>query len=197
MCFNSFHLLKVPAKNCPVVISAPFTTNCKWKIRPKESPTKPPWLRSVRPTPTPAAVAAEGAWLVSHASFHMPSRKRPEIWVWLKIKQEALHRFWSMFPLTRVPFWRFFEPQHATACHSHMPVSRRHGSLNRELAPGRGQRTPLYRCSTLMGFGHFFEFGSNLDVGWSWLLLTPLHQVPLLVGPMDSVSQKLKPDPTK
>ena len=26
------------------------------------------------------------------------------IWVWLKIKQEGLLRFWSMFPLTRVPF---------------------------------------------------------------------------------------------
>ena len=34
------------------------------------------------------------------------------IWVWLKIKQEGLRRFWSMFPLTRVPFWHgFFEPQ--------------------------------------------------------------------------------------
>ena len=33
-------------------------------------------------------------------------------WVWLKIKQEGLRRFWSMFPLTRVPFWhRIFEPQ--------------------------------------------------------------------------------------
>ena len=32
-------------------------------------------------------------------------------WVWLKIKQEGLRRFWSMFPPTRVPFWyRFFEP---------------------------------------------------------------------------------------
>ena len=34
------------------------------------------------------------------------------IWVWLKIKHEWLRRCWSMFPLTRVPFWyRFFEPQ--------------------------------------------------------------------------------------
>ena len=34
------------------------------------------------------------------------------IWVRLKIKQEGLRRFWSMFPLIRVPFWyRFFEPQ--------------------------------------------------------------------------------------
>ena len=33
-------------------------------------------------------------------------------WLWLKIKQEGLRRFWSMFPLTRVPLWyRFFEPQ--------------------------------------------------------------------------------------
>ena len=32
--------------------------------------------------------------------------------MWLKIKQEGLRRCWSMFPLTRVPFWyRFFEPQ--------------------------------------------------------------------------------------
>ena len=31
--------------------------------------------------------------------------------MWLKIKQ-GVRRFWSMFPLTRVPFWyRFFEPQ--------------------------------------------------------------------------------------
>ena len=31
--------------------------------------------------------------------------------LWVKIKQEGLRRFWSMFPLTRVPFWyRSFEP---------------------------------------------------------------------------------------
>ena len=35
-----------------------------------------------------------------------------EIWVWLKIKQEGLRRFWFMFPLTRLPYWyRFFEPR--------------------------------------------------------------------------------------
>ena len=34
------------------------------------------------------------------------------IWVWLKIKHGGLHRFWSIFPLARVPFWyRFFEPE--------------------------------------------------------------------------------------
>ena len=32
-------------------------------------------------------------------------------WLWLKIKQEGLRGFWSMFPLTKVPFWyQFFEP---------------------------------------------------------------------------------------
>ena len=32
--------------------------------------------------------------------------------MWLKIKQEGLRRLWSIFPLTRVPFWyRFSEPQ--------------------------------------------------------------------------------------
>ena len=36
---------------------------------------------------------------------------RITIWLWLKIKQEGLRGFWSMFPLTRVPFWyRVFEP---------------------------------------------------------------------------------------
>ena len=27
------------------------------------------------------------------------------IWLWLKIQQEGIRRFWSMFPLARVPFW--------------------------------------------------------------------------------------------
>ena len=39
-------------------------------------------------------------------------RSTSHILVWLKIKQEGLRRCWSMFPLTRVPFWlRFFGPQ--------------------------------------------------------------------------------------
>ena len=30
---------------------------------------------------------------------------------WLQIKEPGLRRFWSMFPLTRVPFWyRVLEP---------------------------------------------------------------------------------------
>ena len=42
-----------------------------------------------------------------------PSVFVPHIgYIWLKIKQEGLRRFWSMFPLTSVPFWfRFSEPQ--------------------------------------------------------------------------------------
>ena len=33
-------------------------------------------------------------------------------WVWLKIIQQGLRRFWSMCPLTSVPVWYwFFEPQ--------------------------------------------------------------------------------------
>ena len=32
--------------------------------------------------------------------------------MWLKIKQQGLRRFWSMFPLARVPFWYcFLKPQ--------------------------------------------------------------------------------------
>ena len=30
------------------------------------------------------------------------------IWVWLKIKQEGLRRFWPLLPLTRVPCWYRF-----------------------------------------------------------------------------------------
>ena len=30
------------------------------------------------------------------------------MWQWLKIKELGLRRFWSMFPLTRVPFWYWF-----------------------------------------------------------------------------------------
>ena len=34
------------------------------------------------------------------------------MWLWLKSNQEGLRRIWSMFPLTRVPFWyRVLEPQ--------------------------------------------------------------------------------------
>ena len=41
----------------------------------------------------------------------------PPNWVWLKIKQEGLRRFWSMFPLARVAFWcRFVEPQPIVPC---------------------------------------------------------------------------------
>ena len=51
------------------------------------------------------------------------------MWVWLKIKQEGLRRFWSMFPLNRVPFWcRFFEPQ---PCAAHFK-----GGSGRSLASG-------------------------------------------------------------
>ena len=40
------------------------------------------------------------------------------LWLWLKIKQEGLRGFWSMFPRTKVPFWdRFFEPQPYICAH--------------------------------------------------------------------------------
>ena len=50
------------------------------------------------------------------SSDRFPLKYQEEIekdtWLWLKIKQEGLRGLWSMFPLTRVPFWyRFFEPQ--------------------------------------------------------------------------------------
>ena len=42
-----------------------------------------------------------------HAHFEASSLSFAS-WMWLKIKQGGLGRFWSMFPLTRVPV---FEPQ--------------------------------------------------------------------------------------
>ena len=36
----------------------------------------------------------------------------PGEWVWLKIRQQGLRRFWSMFPRTTVPLWyRVFQSQ--------------------------------------------------------------------------------------
>ena len=40
--------------------------------------------------------------------FHKRWQKDPPVWVWLKMKQGRLLRFWSMFPLTRVPIWYRF-----------------------------------------------------------------------------------------
>ena len=59
---------------------------------------------------------AKGPQPLAFKGFVRPSsrleRCPTSMWVWLKIHQEGLRRFWSMFPLTRVPFWfRFFEPQ--------------------------------------------------------------------------------------
>ena len=45
------------------------------------------------PLPTDGKRRPRG-WWVSHR----------KIWVWLKLKQEGLRRFWSMFPLTRFHF---------------------------------------------------------------------------------------------
>ena len=73
-------------------------------MRPVISFAKGPWPTSEKEAWLCKASSAFSlqslfAWSASH-------------WTWLKIKQEGLHRCWSMFPLTRVPFWyRFFEPQ--------------------------------------------------------------------------------------
>ena len=70
----------------------PFLSTSSWSHdrlgRHLESPPQP------HPTPTQ----------------HHPIAKNQ--WVWLKITLEGLRRCWSMFPLTRVPFWcRLLEPQ--------------------------------------------------------------------------------------
>ena len=45
--------------------------------------------------------------IIEGSSHSLPQRKQPDfpIWVWLKTKQAGLRRCWSMFPLTRIPFW--------------------------------------------------------------------------------------------
>ena len=61
-------------------------------------------------------------WGVTYGSIlgwmniHLPpilmfTRDSTAIWVWVKIKPPGDRRFWSMFPLTRVPFWvQIFDP---------------------------------------------------------------------------------------
>ena len=45
-------------------------------------------------------------WVTYLETNYEARLKYPDIWVWLKIKQEeGLRRCWSMFPLARVPFW--------------------------------------------------------------------------------------------
>ena len=61
--------------------------------------------------------------------------------VWLKNKQEASRRFWSMLPLTRVPFWyRFFEPRpfnlHVLWAHASSASSPGAGEAAGEASPG-------------------------------------------------------------
>ena len=64
-------------------------------------------------------MASDGFGAPGDARRQMAMGQHPNIrfnpplkWVWLKIKKQGLRRFWSMFPLTRVPFWYWlFEPQ--------------------------------------------------------------------------------------
>ena len=46
-------------------------------------------------------------------------------WVWLRIKQLGLRRFWSLFPYTKVPFWIsiFFQPQPYGRVEAHVSSS--------------------------------------------------------------------------
>ena len=42
-------------------------------------------------------------------------------WLWLKIKEERLRGFWSMFPLTRVPFWNSGFLSHSQMANNVLP----------------------------------------------------------------------------
>ena len=54
-------------------------------------------------------VSARLLWVCTFLWFEWRCRKDHHLGV--AQKQEGLRRFWSMFPLSRVPFWyRFFEP---------------------------------------------------------------------------------------
>ena len=82
-------------------------------------------------------------WLGSVRPKNIPNLAK---WVWLKIKQEGLHRFWSMFSLASVPFWyRLFEPQPSeqkgNPQHTHYPWASRslHSIRQIAVASGGGQ----------------------------------------------------------
>ena len=79
------------------------------------------------------------------------------IWAWLKISQEGLRRFWSRFPLTRVPFWhRFFEPQPYTP-HMYTEIQRYRDtdSQNTYIYIYIHITDPIYRLS-------FFEYTAGV-----------------------------------
>ena len=74
--------------------------------------------------------------------------KTPLKWLWLKIQQEGLRRFWSMFPLTRVPFWyRFFEPQPNGWCNCPKMGSHRFRPTAKNRSPFQELATEIF-CST-------------------------------------------------
>ena len=58
-------------------------------------------------------VPGQAAVRVLGAGGPDPTRKGAEMcrirsksrWLWLKVKQEGIRRFWFMFPIGRVPFW--------------------------------------------------------------------------------------------
>ena len=62
---------------------------------------------SVRRPQGPKAEGAEGSGMVLDdlLTSHQVVTCLPLKWVWFKMKQEGLRRFWSMFPLPRDPFW--------------------------------------------------------------------------------------------
>ena len=105
-----------------------------------------------------AAYLQAGQWLVCWTSTRRRSvTPRLEAlagelfdaaWVWLKINQEGLRRFWSMVPLARVPFWyRFFEPQ------PHGSNSCDPPELRRELHPRRNLLAAEPGATSCSGWG--------------------------------------------
>ena len=80
--------------------------------------------------------------------FKLQEKPQNEIWAWLKIKQEGLRRFWSMFPLHRATHFGIPVFWIATAIWALLLVSlqpaRRH-QLQTPTSPKRGR-------------GHHFRF---------------------------------------
>ena len=92
----------------PPCISRPFPERAATQSTPQERG----FNVVVGQSPVPLVNKVACKWML-HPKMGSPQVMQPmAMWVWLKIKQEGLRRFWSMFPLSRVPFgYRFFEPQ--------------------------------------------------------------------------------------
>ena len=128
------------------------------------------------------------------------------IWVWVKIKPTGARRFWSMFPLARVPFWvPICDPQPYVFIHPHWcevdvhPASgapgppalaqaglfaQQHLTLSTPVRPKPGPKSDVHKDHVL-STPCFFKQQNNHMFSWRrpWAPETGLLPVDPLVTP--------------